>query len=325
MGKIDLVDSFGRTISYLRISVTDRCNLRCRYCMPSSGVELIPNSEILRYEELLKIINCFVLLGLRRVRFTGGEPLVREDFVPFLKKVKETFPSVRVSLTTNGILLKNFCKDLLNVNLDSLNVSLDTLDPSKYQYITRFGDIRDVWSGIEIFLENSFKVKLNVVTIRGFNDDEIMEFVNITKHTNLVVRFIEFMPVSSSIWKKENFISIDEIKEIIEKKYSLEKFDFESGSGPAKYFKLPWGGVIGFIGSISHHFCGSCNRIRLTADGRIKTCLFGGPEVDLKKAIREGSDEENILLLIKRAIELKPRGWFDLKDRKLGPMSKIGG
>lgn len=325
MGEVGLTDRFGRTINYLRVSVTDRCNLRCKYCMPPEGVNLIPHSEILRYEELIKILRAFVLLGLRRVRFTGGEPLVREDFIHFLKVVKETFPLLRVSLTTNGVLLKKFSNELLDVNLDSLNVSLDTLHPDKYRYITCLGNLKDVWDGIRIFLKNGLKVKLNVVAIKGFNDNEVMDFIDLTKSLNLIVRFIEFMPITESIWGKETFLSVDEIKEIIEKNYPLQEVGSEDASGPAKYFKLPWGGTVGFIGAISHHFCGSCNRIRLTADGRLKTCLFGGPEINVKKPLREGANEEELLSLIRKAIELKPKGWFELKDRKGDFMSKIGG
>jgi len=325
MGEIKLMDKFGRIISYLRVSVTDRCNLRCRYCMPPEGVEPFNHEEILRYEEILKILKVFVSLGLKRVRFTGGEPLVRKDFVPFLKRVRVSFPSLAVSLTTNGILLKESKDDLLALCLDSLNVSLDTLDPQKYRYITRLGNIEDVWEGITPFLEKKLRLKLNMVAIKGFNDDEILNFVELTRRFNLIVRFIEFMPVNQSLWRKEDFLSVDQIREIIERKYPLKRSGYEAGAGPAEYFVLPWGGSIGFIGAISHHFCESCNRIRLTADGKLKTCLFGGPELDLKKALREGVEEEELSNMIRDILRLKPKSRFEAPSEKNSYMSKIGG
>lgn len=324
MGEIKLVDRFGRTINYLRISITDRCNLRCRYCMPEEGVNLIPHSEILRYEEIIEVLKVFSKLGLERVRFTGGEPLIREGFLDFLREVKRHFPDFSLSLTTNGILLSKFSQDLISIGLDSLNVSLDTLQASRYKYITRLGDIKNVWKGIKELLSEGLHLKINVVVIRNFNDDEILNFINLTK-LNLIVRFIEFMPITKDIWKKEDFVSVDEIKRLIERKYGLIPLVSRFGFGPATYYQLPWGGIVGLIGAISHHFCQSCNRLRLTADGRLKTCLFGGPEVNLKEAIRRGVSDEELARLIKDAIDLKPQGWFSIEGKTGEPMSRIGG
>jgi len=239
--------------------------------------------------------------------------------------VKKSFPRLLISLTTNGILLTKYSNELKSLGLDSLNVSLDTLDPDKYRYITRLGDINDVWEGVKRFLNEELLVKINVVAIRGFNDDEILDFVNLTKKMRLIVRFIEFMPITKSTWKKEDFLSADEIKQVIERKYSLTPLGHRIGYGPATYFKLPWGGVIGLIGAISHHFCDRCNRIRLTANGRLRTCLFGEKEIDLKEAMRRGADDKELITLIKEAISLKPLGWFTLERWGDGFMSKIGG
>ncbi|MDK2871926.1 MAG: 3,8-cyclase [bacterium] len=325
MGEVGLKDRFGRIISYLRVSVTDRCNLRCRYCMPPEGIELISHEEILRYEELTTILKIFVGLGLKRVRFTGGEPLVREGFVSFLKRVREKFPALGISLTTNGILLKKFREELSSIALDSLNISLDTLDPEKYRCITRLGKIEDVWEGIHAFLNGKTRLKLNVVAIKGFNDDEVLKFVELTKRFNLIVRFIEFMPVNTVVWKEGDFLSIVEIKEIIEKKYLLKECGYENGAGPAKYYTLPWGGKIGFIGAVSQHFCENCNRIRLTADGRLRTCLFGGPELDVKKLIRSGLREGEVSILIRDILQHKPKNRFEIAFKEDSYMSRIGG
>ncbi|MCD6363330.1 MAG: GTP 3',8-cyclase MoaA [Synergistetes bacterium] len=320
-----MTDGFGRTINYLRVSVTDRCNLRCRYCMPPGGIELIPHEEILRYEEIVRILGSAISVGLGRVRFTGGEPLLRKGFIPFLRKVREHFPRLTVSLTTNGILLSRFVEDLVSLELDSINVSLDTLIPERYKYITRLGDFKSVWSGILRALDKDLTVKINVVAIKGFNDDEFVDFVELTRNLNVIVRFIEFMPLGGGLWCEGSFISIDEIKKSIERKYSITPANLKMGGGPASYFRLPWGGLVGFIGAVSHHFCDKCNRLRLTADGRLKTCLFGGPEFDIKKALREGASEEDIASLIRRAILSKPRGWFVLKGEDREIMSRIGG
>ncbi len=325
MGERKLTDRFGRIINYLRVSITDRCNLRCRYCMPPEGIELIPHDEILRYEEIIRVLSIAISVGLKRVRFTGGEPLVRKGFIPFLRKVRECFPQLIISLTTNGVLLSKFVRDFSSLELDSINISLDTLNADKYGYITRLGRFSDVWNGIIRSLDSGLIVKINVVAIKGFNDDEFVKFAEITKDLNVIVRFIEFMPLGGNVWREGNFISVDEIRKIIEEKYTLAPVDSEIGGGPASYFRLPWGGLVGFIGAVSHHFCDRCNRLRLTADGRLKTCLFGGPEFDLKKALRGGASDEDIASLIKRAILSKPRGWFVLTEENREVMSRIGG
>jgi cyclic pyranopterin phosphate synthase len=332
-----LKDSFQRTINYMRISITDRCNLRCIYCMPSNGLLPIAHEEILRYEEIVRILRIAVDIGVRKIRITGGEPLVRRNVTYLISLIKKINGIKDLSLTTNGILLERYAKKLADAGLARVNISLDSLRPDRYREITRGGDIDAVLKGIEAAERAGFTpIKINMVPIRGFNDDEIEAFARITFEAPYQVRFIEFMPFGTNMWSYEKFISSNEIKSIVEKIGPLTPVNVKK-SGPARYFKLNGAvGVIGFINPLSNHFCGECNRLRLTADGKLRPCLFSETEIDLKPALRCGASDDEIERLIKLSIKIKPEGHTILQNtdfrvqsrdkKKYGrPMSKIGG
>ncbi|MFN2341558.1 MAG: GTP 3',8-cyclase MoaA [Halanaerobium sp.] len=316
-----LKDHLGRTIDYLRISITDRCNLRCRYCMPAEGVENKAHQEILSYEDILKIVKTGIKLGIKKVRITGGEPLVRlgvEDFISNLKKLDLE----DISMTSNAVLLSKKAKKLKESGLDRINISLDTLDPAKFKKITRRDNLAEVLNGIRAALEAKLDpVKLNVVVMKGINDDELFDFVEMSRKQKLSIRFIEYMPLGGEA-EAEKFISSSEIKDLIQKKYELLPA-VSKGNGPATYFKIEGAeGTIGFISALSEHFCSSCNRLRLTADGKFKPCLAGNQEVKIS-----GISENEIKAAYKKALEIKP-ACHDLNFEQQNysrNMSQIGG
>ena len=282
---IQLIDSYNRHINYLRISITDRCNLRCIYCMPKEGISLIGHDDILSYEELLRIACIAVKKGITKIRITGGEPLVRKG------RRAICFRSIRhsgiqdLSMTTNGILLCPRCSTPAQRRAKRFNISLDSLNPDKYTMITRGGDINQIIAGIKSAQEAGFSpIKINVVVIRGINDDEITSFAKLSLEKNLQVRFIEYMPVGmENGWEKERFVSSDEIRQRIKTIGPLLELPSDNGSGPAQMYTIAGGsGKIGFISALSDHFCATCNRLRLTPDGKLRTCLFSDAEVDLK-------------------------------------------
>lgn len=319
-------DKFDRNINYLRISVTDRCNLRCIYCMPEEGIsKLLPHSEILSYEEILKIVEIGVDLGITNIRITGGEPLLRKGIVSFIERLAKTEGIKDIGMTTNGILLKKFAKALYTAGLKRVNISLDSLDKDKFRTITRVGSIDEVLEGIEEADKIGLKpIKVNVVVMRGINDDEIERFALWSKEVEYQIRFIEFMPIGPNAWKKELFISKDEIKERIEKKVGRLIPVQVKKSGPAEYFMLEGAkGLLGFISPLTTHICVRCNRLRLTAEGKLRPCLFSDKELDLKKLLRSKASREQIRDIILRTIHLKPQGMSD--SQPLRPMSTIGG
>lgn len=280
-----LVDRYNRKIDYLRISVTDRCNLRCFYCMPPWGIRKLSSQEILEYEELIEIIKCARELGIGKFRITGGEPLVRKGIIGFIEKL--TRLEIDFSLTTNGILLNRYGRDLFNAGLSRINISLDTLKESRFSRITGGGDIREVFSGIDAARKLNFSpIKINVVVMRGINDDEIIDFIEWGKKELLNIRFIEFMPLSG----EDYFYPLKRVMDGIIKEKKMVSVEVP-GSGPARNFK-PTGGdnIIGFILSRSEPFCNECNRLRLTSNGMLLPCLFSREGVDLKKVLREGGD-----------------------------------
>lgn len=320
-------DNHNRNIDYLRISVTDRCNLRCIYCMPEEGIKnLLPHHEILSYEEILRVVEIGIHLGITKIRVTGGEPLLRKGIVNFIERLARIEGIQDIGMTTNGILLKKFAKDLHNAGLRRVNVSLDSLDENKFRAITRIGSIYEVLEGIEEANKVGLKpVKVNVVIMRGINDDEIEKFIRWSMEVPYQIRFIEFMPVGPNAWRKELFMSKDEIKEKIEKKIGKLIPVRMKKSGPAEYFTFEGAkGVIGFISPITSHICVRCNRLRLTADGKLRPCLFSDKEVDLKKVLREGASQKKISEIIIKTIHLKPKGMSE-HTKPLRPMSTIGG
>ena len=291
-----MIDSYGRNINYLRISITDLCNLRCRYCMPEKGITKIQRDQILRLEEIYELAKIFVSLGVNKVRITGGEPLIRKGILNLIENVGKLNGIKDFAMTTNGILLKKYAGNLRSAGLNRVNVSLDTLDEKKYHDITRGGCLKDVLEGIEEARKVGLApIKLNTVLIGGFNDSEIESFVNLTKYEKIDVRFIELMPIGQTKdWSLNKFISN---KTVLEKVKELKKIERKDVSSPAEYYKLPDGkGRVGLISPVSHKFCRNCNRVRLTADGKLKDCLLSDYEIDLKSALRNGGNLKKIII-----------------------------
>lgn len=325
-----LRDSFHRTIDYLRISITDRCNLRCIYCMPADGVRPIEHKEILTYEEIIRVVRVAAELGVRKVRITGGEPLSRKNVTFLISSIRGITGIEDMSLTTNGVLLEKYARELADAGLDRVNISLDSLRAERYREITRGGEIGRVKAGIEAAEKAGLMpVKINMVPVRGLNDDEIEEFARITVDTPYHVRFIEFMPIGArDFWSEGKYISAEEIRTAVEKIGPLFPVRLRK-TGPARYFRFDGAvGVIGFISALTHHFCDSCNRLRITSDGKLRPCLFSETEIDLKPALRNRSSDSELERLLRLSIEVKPEGHnigrrADIKA--LRAMSKIGG
>ncbi|MFY9398692.1 MAG: GTP 3',8-cyclase MoaA [Desulfomonilia bacterium] len=303
-----LIDTHQRVIRYVRISLTDRCNLRCRYCMPPTGVEWIPHENIMRYEEFLRILRICVSRGVDKVRLTGGEPLLRKNLIPFIHSISELGGIKDISLTTNGAMLSSMARDLKEAGLNRLNISLDTLNRKKFAYITRVDAFDRVIQGIQSAFEAGLKpVKLNVVAIRGFNDDEIPEFAKMTLDSPVEVRFIELMPMGCAARYGEcELISAPEIRNVIEERFgTMERLEYKNG--PAQVYRIGGAqGTIGLIGALSEHaFCGRCNRIRITASGFIRPCLFSEEELDLITPMRRGISDEELEALIEEGVRMK--------------------
>ena len=316
----------------MRISVTDRCNLRCIYCMPSEGIDLAEPKKILRYEELLRIANIAATNGISRIRITGGEPLVRKGIVDFVRDLSAIDGIEELSLTTNGVLLGEYATDLKAAGLNRINVSLDSLDSERFKKLTRGDHLDTVLESLETAERAGLTpVKVNMVVIKGFNDDEIMDFAEISKKKPYHIRFIEYMPFNTEEgWQKEKCISAKEIQERISAEEKL--FPVESrrdASGPARRFRFEGApGEVGFISPVTEHFCGSCNRLRLTADGKLRTCLFSDTEIDIREALRDGSDDSVIEEILFHAVKVKPMKHMineELFKKCSKTMSLIGG
>ncbi|MFQ5688727.1 MAG: GTP 3',8-cyclase MoaA [Gemmatimonadota bacterium] len=324
-------DQFGRKITYLRISVTDKCNLRCRYCMPVEGLEWIPRQQILSYEEVSEIVRQMATIGLERVRITGGEPLVRRDLATLVGMLRP-IPGVReISLSTNGVLLPEFADVLRAAGVGRINVSLDTLCRENFERVARrparFFDA--TLDGLRAAEQAGFDpIKINCVVMRGLNDQEILDFVAITRARPWHVRFIELMPVGANLDLSDRFVSADEILGRIRDIETLTPVPGPPGNGPATYFRFPGApGTIGVITPLSHNYCARCNRMRLTADGKLRTCLFGNHEVDLRRPLRETG---TVLDAVHEALAGKPeRHWLELGSARgsggLAALSQVGG
>ncbi|MBU5336200.1 GTP 3',8-cyclase MoaA [Intestinibacter bartlettii] len=301
-----MLDKLNRNIDYLRISVIDRCNLRCVYCMPEEGIESIPHEEILTYDEILRICETVSELGIRKIKITGGEPLVRKDIVDLIKDIKNIEKIEQVTLTTNGILLYDMLDDLYTAGIDAINISLDTLNKEKFKKITRRVGLEKVLRSIDKAYKLGIRIKINCLAIRDFNIDELAEIANFAKDREIDVRFIELMPIGFG--KKYTEIDNDEILSILESRFGVfETVTEKRGNGPAKYYRNEnMKGCIGFISAISHEFCESCNRIRLTSNGFLKLCLHYNKGVDLKAPIRNGISDEDLKTLIHDTIWNKP-------------------
>ena len=324
-----MLDIYNRKIDYIRISITDRCNLRCIYCMPEEGIKLIDHKEVLSYEEIIRLCRQFAKIGISKVKITGGEPLVRKDVHKLIKAIKEIDGIDNVTMTTNGILLENVIDDLVNAGLDAVNISIDTLREDRYREITRLGDINKVMRGIKKCLTyKNLKVKINCVPIKGENEEELLDLINLCKDNDISIRFIEVMPIG--LGRNMKGFSDEEIIEIVEKNLGkLTPYHGKLGNGPSTYYSLEgYKGKIGFISAVNHKFCESCNRVRLTCEGFLKACLQYNIGTDLRELLRSGKSDEEILEAIKNTIYNKPEEHsFNLiieKEEQKG-MSQIGG
>lgn len=331
-------DSHGRTIDYLRISLTDRCNFRCIYCMPEEGVVQLPHEDILRIEEIERAVRVAAGMGIKSVRLTGGEPLVRKGIVDLIGVVANIPGIENVSMTTNGVLLPKMAADLKKAGLSRVNISLDTLDPAQFKYITRCGELQQTLNGIDAALETGFNpVKINAVAVRSLNQD-YLAFAQLSVAQPLHVRFIEYMPVGESSgshgggWGQEDVVPSEELLAIINERAraaGLDELvpagdDKPLGWGPARYFEFPGAlGTVGFISPLSRHFCSECNRLRLTADGKLRPCLFSDDEYELRSALRSGNDEA-VRAVFAEALGAKPDEHHDKVGTERG-MSQIGG
>jgi cyclic pyranopterin phosphate synthase len=321
-------DSFQRPINYLRISVTDRCNLKCVYCMPDGGVRALSHKDILRYEEILTIVKAAAELGIEKVRLTGGEPLVRAGLPDLVRMLAGVRGIDDIALTSNGVLLADQAAALKEAGLRRINISLDTLKPERFRQITRCGELADTLKGIEAAKTAGLNpVKINMVVMAGVNDDEIPDFAAKTIKDGWNVRFIELMPMSGDATAGK-LVPVSAMRRRIEKLGKLEPAQAIAGNGPAKYFRLPGAtGTIGFITPVTEHFCFDCNRLRLTADGKLRPCLLSEQEIDLREPLRHGATPAELKDLIREAIASKPKQHHLAegsapRDR---PFSHIGG
>jgi len=322
-----LIDPHKRSIDYLRISVTDRCNLACVYCKPLADL------KVLNHEEILRLVSISVPLGISRVRVTGGEPLVRRGIVEFMATLRKQKGLEDISLTTNGMLLDELAEALAAAGKPRLNVSLDSLDARKFQKITGSDGWDRVWRGINRAEElGFFPLKINMVPVRGVNDNEVADFARLTMDRRFHVRFIEYMPIGANDrWSRDVCVSAAEIRGVIEREVGpLAPFRSENSAGPSDNYQLPGAqGVIGFISPISRHFCDSCRRLRLTADGKIRPCLMSDTEIDVKSPMRGGCSDAEVERLLRLSLEIKPERHYINETSSAGcfqrTMSKIGG
>ena len=326
--KDQLIDTYGRVHRDLRISVTDRCNFRCQYCMPEEGMDWTPREDLLTFEEIERLASLLVnKFGIESIRLTGGEPTVRANLSKLIEKLAKL--DVDLSLTTNGATLPLIAGDLYNAGLDRINISLDTLNRKRFESLTRRDNLKQVLHGIEAAKSVGFDpVKINMVVMKGVNDDEVLDFVSYGRENGLVVRFIEFMPLDADeTWEKSKVMPQNEILNLISSKHDLEPLS--RGSSPAARWKFVDGpGEIGIIATVSEAFCDACDRIRLTADGKFRNCLFAIEEYDVRKLLRENAGDEKIIELFSHAVKQKWAGHQIGKSVFIRPsksMSQIGG
>ena len=328
-----LQDSHGRDHTYLRISLIERCNLRCSYCMPEEGVELSPKSHLMTYEEIYTIARTFVKHGVTKIRLTGGEPLIRKD-IPIILEKLASLP-VELSITSNAVIIDKFIEVLKANGVNKINVSLDSLDSEKFKHITRRDEFKKVYNNILLLVKEGFTVKVNAVLMKGFNDNEIIDFINFTKELPISVRFIEFMPFDGNKWDLSKMVSYNEVMAYTNEAFSKDEIVRlqDAPNDTSKNYKIKgYKGSFAIISSVTNPFCDSCNRLRLTANGQLKNCLFSSTEANLLTALRSGKSIEPV---IKKAVEakLKVRGGMDTIEKLQEPklhsnnrsMTTIGG
>ncbi len=297
-----ILDSFGRNHNYLRISLTDNCNLRCFYCMPEEEYEFTPASKLMQADEIEAISKIFVAQGVNKIRLTGGEPLVRKDAGKIILSLSKL--PVKLTLTTNGTRVHEFIALLKEANIQTLNISLDTLQSDRFMLLTRRDQFKLVYDNIQLLIRNGFQVKVNVVVMKGMNDGEINDFIEWTKDTPIQIRFIEFMPFSGNRWTSNKVFTWQEILDLVQTKYPIVRLDDEIHDTAKKYTVPGHAGSFAVISTMTSPFCSGCNRMRLTADGKMKNCLFSKEETDLLTAFRKGED---ILPLIQKSIASKAK------------------
>ncbi len=328
---IQLIDQYDRHLNYLRISVTDRCNLRCLYCIPPDGIAKLGHGDILTYEEILRLARIAVTLGVDKIRLTGGEPLVRKGIYGFIPQLTALPGLKEVSLTTNGIYLRDNLEKLRSAGIKRINVSLDTLHREKYEKITGHDGFQQVWEGIRLAKELKFQpIKINVVVIKGINDDEILDFARLTLHEPYHIRFIEYMPIG--VANKTNIlrhVPDSLIKEQLSSLGTLVHISKNTLDGPAERFRFQGApGEIGLISALSNHFCATCNRLRLTPTGNLRACLLFDQEIDLKTPMRMGASDNELAQIFLKAAFTKPRSHYLASENSILPatqMSAIGG
>jgi len=329
-----LTDTFGRRHSYLRISLTERCNLRCLYCMPEEGVDLSPRADLLTISEIERLTRLFAASGVTKVRLTGGEPTLRPDLVDIVRSVASVEGVEAVGLTSNGVTLGRMLPNLQDAGLSLLNISLDTLRAERFEQMTRRRGHSRVLQTIQDAIHLGFDpVKVNVVVMRGVNDDEIGEFASLTRHQPINVRFIEYMPFDGNVWSSDKLVPYREMTAAVLKAHggdiaTLKRCEDPAGE-VAKNFRLDgFAGTLSFVTSMTQAFCGDCNRLRIMADGNLKVCLFGASEVSLRDAMRGGANDDDLLAVISAAVNRKRAahaGMFELARTKNRAMVKIGG
>jgi GTP 3',8-cyclase len=331
MKNVSLIDGFSRPITYLRVSVTDKCNLRCIYCMPEGGLPWLHRDEILSYEEIAQIVRAAASVGVRTIRLTGGEPLVRRNLSRLVAAIASIPGIDDIALSTNGLLLEEQLADLTAAGLRRINLSLDTLREDHFEAIARRPGLGAVLRAIDAAIAAGLTpVKINCVVMRGKNDDELADFAQLTRERPVFVRFIEVMPVIENVGlQRDTYVSSDEILERIAAIGDLQPVIGPAGNGPARYFALPGAaGAIGVISPLSHDYCERCNRVRLTADGRLRLCLFGDYALDLRSPVRRGANTEELASLLRSAMLIKPeRHHLRLGETasRMRAFSEIGG
>lgn len=325
-----LIDSFGRLHTYLRISLTERCNLRCHYCMPAEGVELTPSAQLLSQDEIVRLASLFVSSGVNKIRLTGGEPTIRKDIEELCLQLSSLKGLKTLAMTTNGITLGKKLPKLKDSGLNLVNISLDTLVPAKFEFMTRRKGHQRVMESIDAAVELGYNpVKVNCVVMRGFNDDEICDFVELTRERPINVRFIEFMPFDGNVWNVKKLVPYAEMLDKVGKQYTGLLRIQDHPTETAKNFRIDGHqGSVSFITSMTEHFCAGCNRLRLLADGNFKVCLFGPSEVSLRDPLRLGEGDDKLREIIGAAVKRKKAshaGMFDIAKTPNRPMIHIGG
>ena len=330
MNASKLIDNFNRHLNYLRISITDRCNLQCCYCVPQDLIPKLSHAEILTYEEILRVVRIATRLGISKVRVTGGEPLVRKGVYEFLHELTATEGLKDVSLTSNGVLLKDNLEKIQAAGISRINVSLDTLNPVKFREITGYDKFDRVWQGIEKAHQMGFyPIKLNIVALKGINDEELVEMARLSFRYPFHVRFIEYMPIGQSDFNPDSLLLAPEIKNRISAMGNLVTVQEAETDGPARRYQYEDAiGEIGFIPAISQHFCNTCNRLRLTASGQLRPCLLSDHQEDLKEAVRQNCSDQQLADIFIKAVRQKPSDHNLVNKnpaRVCGQMRAIGG